>query len=59
MLIDVHAVETTPLPREALELPLLLTQEAKPVMQGSFEDFHRRLYVFSGGLLRELAGIPI
>ncbi len=58
MLIDVHAVETTPLPREALELPLLLTQEAKPVMQGSFEDFHRRLDVFSGGLLKELAGIP-
>jgi len=58
MLIDVHSVETAPLPREALELPLLLTQEAKPIMKGSFEDFHARLDVFSGGLLKELADIP-
>ena len=58
MLIDVHAVETTPLPREALELPLLMTEVPSPFLQGSFEDFHRRLDVFSGGLLKELADIP-
>ena len=57
MLIDVHAVETSPLQREALGLPLLMTQELQPTAQGSIEEFRKRLDVFSGGLLGELSGI--
>jgi len=57
MLIDVHAVENSPLHREGLELPLLMTSEPPPLAQGSFEDFRRRLDAFSGDLLSDLADI--
>ena len=59
LLVDVHTAQTSPLPREALEQPLLLTQEPKPTLQGTFEDFHTRLDAFSGGLLRDLADAGI
>jgi hypothetical protein len=58
MLINVHTADATPLPPEALELPLLQRQHAAPALQGCFEDFHRRLDNFSGGLLKELADVP-
>ena len=58
-LIDVFSADTTVRPREDLQIPLLnLNKIARPQVAGTFKDFYRRLDVFSGFLISELAAIP-
>ena len=55
LLIDVLATGVGRLPRETLELPLLLTGFGPPSLKpGTIRDFQSRLDAFSGGLLEEL-----
>ena len=55
MLLDVHAIDTSLLHQDSLELPLLLQGKAtRPEVKGSFLNFYERLNNFSGHLLDDL-----
>ncbi len=55
LLIDVFGDEDlTPLPRDALGIPLLLGGKNKPELKGAYSDFVKRLDVFSAGLVTDL-----
>ena len=55
LLIDVFGdVDLTPLPREALAIPLLLAGKNKPELKGTFGEFQKRLDIFSAGLVTDL-----
>lgn len=57
-LIDVHTVDTTPLSRESLQQPLLLTNTPQPQVKGDFPEFYKRLDNFSGGIIEACRHIP-
>ena len=56
-LLDVFQVDTSPLPRDSLEVPLLLTDVPPPLLQSTAENFWERLNTFSGELLSDLKSI--
>ena len=56
-LLEVFQADTSPLPRDSLELPLLLTDVPPPLLQSTAENFWERLNTFSGELLSDLKGI--
>ncbi len=54
-LLDVFGDEDmTPLPRDALGIPLLLAGKNKPELKGTYRDFETRLDVLSAGLVTDL-----
>jgi hypothetical protein len=57
LLLDIHNVDRTPLPKEALQLPLLFTRKyVQPEINGGFAHFVQQLDMFSGGLVSSLKG---
>ena len=58
LLIDVHAVDTTPRERALLEQPLILDKTPRPQSVVDFRTFYTRLNALSAGVLAELRGIP-
>ena len=57
LLLDVFSADMIHRPRESLQLPLLLNGSVRPVLSGTFSDFHSRLNTFSGGLIKDLCGV--
>jgi hypothetical protein len=57
LLLNVHSMDCTPLPKEALQLQLLFIEKSiQRTVQGGFEDFVKQLDIFSGGLVASLRG---
>ena len=58
-LIDVFTSDTTLLPRDDLQIPILqLSNLARPELARTFDDFYHRLNTWSGHLIEDLASIP-
>lgn len=58
LLFDVHREDVSAMPREELQIPILLGGQSCPQLRGSFEEFKARLDKWSGGLLQDLQVMP-